>query len=66
MKANNRLEILIQKYLNSDIDLKDQDELFELLLENRNTDSVLSQIEADLLLDEDADTILPPQIAEDI
>jgi hypothetical protein len=66
MKANNRLEILLQMYLNGEIDLKDQDELFELLLENSNTSSILDHIESDLSIEDNTDTILPPQIAEDI
>lgn len=66
MEANNRLEILLQKYLNGDIDLKDQDALFEMLLDNVNTEVLLQKIEADLLLEEDMNTIIHPQIAEEI
>jgi hypothetical protein len=62
MEANNRLEILLQKYLNGDIDLKDQEALFEMLLDNVNTEVLLQQIEADLLLEEDMNTIIHPQI----
>lgn len=66
MEANNRLDILLEKYLNGEIDLKDQDELFELLLDNSNSESLLYQIEADLAKEEDINTIVSPQIAEDI
>ena len=66
MKANNRLEDLLSKYLKGEIDLKDQEALFDQLLDNSNNEFLLNQINVDLHKEEDSSAKLPPQIAEEI
>jgi hypothetical protein len=67
MKANNRLHFLLKKYLDGDIDLIQQDELFELIAQESNNELISNEIEADLLAQDDSLTAdLPPHIAEDI
>ncbi len=67
MKPNSRLHYLLNRYLNGDIDLKDQDELFELISNESNNSLIASEIEQDLWNGvENAPTSLPPYVAEDI
>ena len=65
MKANNRLHILLKRYLDGDIDLKDQEALFDLISKEQD-EILLKKIEADLYIDEQSSTQLPAQIAEEI
>lgn len=67
MKTNSRLYLLLQKYLSGDIELTDQDELFDLIEDQENSPLITKEIEADLYSDEDASSAsLPPHIAENI
>lgn len=66
MKNNTRIDFLLKKYLEGDIDLSLQDELFELIENESYKDQILHEIESDLYLDEVESVSLPPYIAEDI
>jgi transmembrane sensor len=68
MKTNDRLHILLQQYLDGNIDSTEQEELFELIQNERNHQVLLNAIENDLydVADDDVNTNLPPQIAEEI
>ena len=68
MKTNDRLHILLQQYLEGNIDALEQEELFELIQNERNNQALLNAIENDLydVADDDINTNLPPQIAEEI
>ena len=67
MKTNDRLHYLMDKYLKGEIDLIEQDELFELIESKKYDDIILSEIESDLQDDQQhANTSLPPYVAEDI
>jgi hypothetical protein len=67
MKANTRLSYLLAKYLKGDIDLIEQDELFELIEYEQYDEAILSEIDLDLYSDNSKlAASLPPYIAEDI
>jgi len=67
MKTNNRLLFLLKRYLDGDIDLGHQDELFELIEKESNKDLISNEIEADLYSNEaESAPSLPPHIAEEI
>lgn len=67
MKTNNRLLFLLKRYLDGDIDLNHQDELFELIEKESNKELISNEIEADLYSEEDnSSASLPPYIAEEI
>jgi hypothetical protein len=67
MKANSRLDYLLKKYLDGDIDISLQDELFSIIAEEKLDESLLFSIEADLYLKEEDDSAnLPPYVAEEI
>lgn len=67
MKTNNRLLFLLKRYLDGDIDLTHQDELFELIENDSNNDLISKEIEADLYSAQDSSSAsLPPHIAEEI
>jgi hypothetical protein len=67
MKESSRLHYLLNRYLDGDIDLKDQDELFELISNESNNTLIANEIEQDLWNgDENAPSSLPPYVAEDI
>ncbi len=66
METNNRLHYLLKKYLEGDIDLREQDELFELVLNEANNKLISDKINVDLNLEEEANSTLPPHIAEEI
>lgn len=67
MKTNNRLLFLLKRYLDGDIDLNHQDELFDLIEKESNNDLISKEIEADLYSEEDnSSASLPPYIAEEI
>ena len=66
METNSRLYLLLKKYLDGHINLIEQDELFDLVLNESNSKKLLDQIESDLYLEEEANSTLPPQIAEEI
>lgn len=67
MKTNNRLLFLLKRYLDGDIDLHHQDELFELIEKESNKDLISKEIETDLYTEEqNTVTNLPPHVAEEI
>ena len=67
MKTNNRLHFLLKKYLNNEIDLVDQDELFELIANESDNWLIANEIELELNAEDvNNTTSLPPYIAEDI
>jgi ferric-dicitrate binding protein FerR (iron transport regulator) len=67
MKTNDRLHYLMDKYLKGEIDLIEQDELFELIESKKSDDAILAEIESDLRDDhQNSNVSLPPYIAEDI
>jgi hypothetical protein len=67
MKTNNRLHYLLDKYLQGQLDLIEQDELFELIANETDNKLIINEIEADLLIEEENQSVkLPPYIAEDI
>ena len=67
MKTNNRLLFLLKRYLDGEIDLGHQDELFELIEKESNKDLISKEIEADLYSEEAEHTAsLPPHVAEEI
>ena len=67
MKTNNRLHFLLNKYLKGDIDLVQQDELFELISNESDNKLIANAIEDDLYTEQDGNApSLPPYIAEEI
>jgi 16S rRNA A1518/A1519 N6-dimethyltransferase RsmA/KsgA/DIM1 with predicted DNA glycosylase/AP lyase activity len=67
MKANTRLSLLLDKYIKGEIDLIEQDELFELIELEKFDDVILDDIQADLYTkNENVTASLPPYIAEEI
>ena len=67
MKTNDRLSLLLEKYINGEIDLIEQDELFELIDLEKYDDVILEGIQADLRTENHKATAsLPPYIAEEI
>ena len=67
MKTNNRLLFLLKRYLDGDIDLSHQDDLFGLIEQESNQALISSEIEADLYSEEDtSQAILPSYVAEEI
>jgi hypothetical protein len=67
MNTNSRLQFLLKKYIDGDIDLIQQDELFELITQDSNNELIFNEIAADLFNTDDEITAdLPPHIAEDI
>jgi ferric-dicitrate binding protein FerR (iron transport regulator) len=66
MKNNTRIDFLLKKYLEGDINLSLQDELFELIENESFKDKILSEIELDLYTEETEAVSLPPYVAEDI
>ncbi len=67
MKTNNRLDYLLKKYLEGEIDISLQDELFSIIAEEKHDASILNLIEADLNVEVDRQSAnLPPYLAEEI
>lgn len=66
MQNNTRIDFLLKKYLDGDIDLSLQDELFELIENESINDQILQVIAADLQTEEPDSVSLPPYVAEDI
>ena len=67
MNTDKRFEFLLKQYLNNEIDLVHQDELFNLIESQANADFLAKQIQDDLLQNDASDSIaLPPHIAEEI
>lgn len=66
METNDRLHLLLKKYLEGEIDLKEQEELFTMLLNEAHDKLILKKIESDLKQEEELNSTLPPQIAEEI
>jgi len=67
MGADKRFEFLLNQYLKNEIDLTHQDELFQLIENQSNTDFLSEQIQDDLLESDEPDAVvLPPHVAEEI